>query len=62
VPLPENLQAVGLEVFQVYSTSASDIRFANFGGEHNITETAGFNITFCVAKYIATAKPEYHEN
>ncbi len=29
----------------------SDIRFASFGGEYNITETAGFNITFSKRKY-----------
>jgi len=31
--------------------SPSDIRFASFGGEYNITETAGFNITFSKRKY-----------
>jgi hypothetical protein len=29
----------------------SDIRFASFGGEYHITETAGFNITFSKRKY-----------
>ncbi|MBO5199882.1 MAG: hypothetical protein J6B93_01250, partial [Clostridia bacterium] len=29
----------------------SDIRFASFIGEYNITETAGFNITFATRKY-----------
>ena len=26
----------------------------SFKGEYNITETTGFNITFCVAKYITS--------
>ena len=26
----------------------------------NITEIAGFNITFCIAKYITPSKTEYH--
>ena len=31
----------------------SDIRFASFGGEYNITEAKGFNITFAKQKYHA---------
>ena len=31
----------------------SDIRFASFGGEYNITEAEGFNITFAQQKYHA---------
>ena len=39
--------------FQLYSPAASDIRFASFGGEYNITEAKGFNITFAKQKYHA---------
>ena len=34
-----------------YICFASDMP-AGVRGEYNITETVGFNITFCVAKYI----------
>ena len=48
-----------------YIGYASDICFASdmpagVRGEYNITETAGFNITFCIAKYITPLKTEYH--
>ena len=33
---------------------------AGVRGEYNITETVGFNITFCVAKYFMLAKPTFH--
>ena len=42
---------------ELYAPSVRDICFASdmpagVRGEYNITETVGFNITFCVAKYI----------
>jgi len=50
---------------ELYAPLVRDICFASdtpagVRGEYNITETAGFNITFCVAKYIAPSKTEYH--
>ena len=50
---------------ELYAPSVRDICFASdmpagVRGEYNITETVGFNITFCVAKYITPSKTEYH--
>ena len=50
---------------ELYALSVRDICFASdmpagVRGEYNITETVGFNITFCVAKYITPSKTEYH--
>ena len=50
---------------ELYAPSVRDICFASdmpagVRGEYNITETVGFNITFCVAKYITPSKMEYH--
>ena len=50
---------------ELYAPSVRDICFASdmpasVRGEYNITKTAGFNITFCVAKYITPSKTEYH--
>ena len=50
---------------ELYAPSVRDICFASdmpagVRGEYNITETAGFNITFCAAKYITPSKTEYH--
>ena len=50
---------------ELYAPSVRDICFASdmpagVSGEYNITETVGFNITFCVAKYITPSKTEYH--
>ena len=50
---------------ELYAPSVRDICFASdmptgVRGEYNITETAGFNITFCKAKYITPSKTEYH--
>ena len=51
---------------ELYAPSVRDICFASdmpagVRGEYNITETVGFNITFCVAKYITPSKTEYHQ-
>ena len=73
-PLPPEKRQVSTETcrFQLYSPngelyepSVRDICFASdmpvgVRGEYNITETVGFNITFCVAKYITPSKTEYH--
>ncbi|MBQ4612312.1 MAG: hypothetical protein IJB26_02040, partial [Clostridia bacterium] len=50
---------------ELYAPSVRDICFASdmpagVRDEYNITETVGFNITFCVAKYITPSKTEYH--
>ena len=72
-PLKNDKFRQKLVVFQLYSPygelyapSVRDICFASdmpagVRGEYNITETVGFNITFCVAKYITPSKTEYHE-
>ena len=50
---------------ELYAPSVRDICFASdmpagVRGEYNITKTVGFNITFCVAKYITPSKTKYH--
>ena len=60
LPAPENDKfRQKLVVFSYIRLTASYMP-AGVRGEYNITETVGFNITFCIAKYITPSKTEYH--